>query len=364
MPKFNTPFQFSNGSVQKNRTVLAPMTNGQSHEDGTLSDAELHWLELRAQGGFGMLVSAASHVQADAKAWAGQLGCFADGHIEGLRKFAAIGKKHKTLSILQLFHGGVRSPKSLTGVQPTAPSVIKLDFPDFETPRALEDPEIEAIILKFVAAGKRAHEAGLSGIEVHGANGYLFTQFLSQFNNKRTDRWGGSLENRARLLTQTVRELRKALPVDFLIGVRLLSEDAPMQKGFDVDETKQVIEWLVELKVDYIHISASDAAATAWKYPESNETNLHRFRSVIPSHIALVASGGIKEAKQAEQAIEEGADLVAIAKAAINTPDWPMKAIQPGFVAKPFPISKEEATAVGISPPFQKMLGHFKLIKD
>lgn len=209
MQNLTSSFLLQTGHVQKNRLVLAPMTNSQSHEDGTLSDAELHWLELRAKGGFGMIISAASHVQPNAKAWVGQMGCFSDVHLDGLEKLAAIGKKHDALTILQLFHGGVRSPKDVTGEQPTAPSAVTLDFPGFDMPRALEDAEIDEIIKNFVTAAKRAHQAGLSGIEVHGANGYLFTQFLSQLTNKRRDKWGGSLENRARLLIQTVQESRK-----------------------------------------------------------------------------------------------------------------------------------------------------------
>ena len=363
MPKFTSSFKFLSGVTQKNRTVLAPMTNSQSHEDGTLSAAELHWLELRAKGGFGMIISAASHVQADAKAWAGQMACFSDVHIEGLKQLAVIGNKNNALTILQIFHGGVRSPKNLTGVQPTAPSAVTLDFPGFETPRALEDAEIEKIISNFVDAAKRAHQAGLSGVEVHGANGYLFTQFLSQQTNKRTDKWGGSLENRARFLIQTVTELKKTLPKDFIVGVRFLPEDSPAQKGFDIDEVKKVIEWLVQLNVDYVHISASDTATTSWKYPDSKETNIHRLRSVVPANVALMFCGGVKEAKQAEFALSEGADLVALAKTAISTPDWPLKAVEPGFVPKPFPMTEAEATAVGISPPFMAMLKGYKLIQ-
>ena len=342
---------------------MAPMTNGQSHEDGSLSHAELRWLEMRAEGGFGMIITAASHVQRSAQAWAGQMGCFSDTHIPGLKQLAEIGKKNNSLTILQLFHGGVRSPSSLTKVQPTAPSVITLDIPGFETPRALEDAEIEAIIANFIAAGKRAHEAGLSGVEVHGANGYLFTQFLSTFNNKRTDRWGGTLENRARFLIQTVTGLRKTLPKEFIIGVRLLSEDAPNQKGFDIDETKQVAAWLAKLGVDYIHISAYDTAATAWKYPESKETNIHRLRSALPAEVALIASGGVKEPGQADAALNEGADLVALARAAISTPDWPIQAAKPNFVPKRLPMTKVEAASVGVSPPFIPYLVQFKLVE-
>jgi 2,4-dienoyl-CoA reductase-like NADH-dependent reductase (Old Yellow Enzyme family) len=362
MHTLTSSFLLQTGHTQKNRTVLAPMTNSQSHEDGTLSDAELHWLELRAEGGFGMVISAASHVQPNAKAWVGQMGCFSDMHIDGLHKLAVIGKKNDALTILQLFHGGIRSPRNVTGEQPTAPSEVTLDFPGFEIPRALEDAEIEDIIKNFVEAAKRAHQAGLSGIEVHGANGYLFTQFLSQQTNKRTDKWGGSLENRARLLIQTVRAIKEALPADFIVGVRVLSEDTSSQKGFDIDETTKVIEWLVQLNVDYVHISAQDIAATSWKYPDSKETNLHRFRNVVPSRIALIGSGGVKVAKDAEIALHEGADLVALGKTAISTPDWPLKAVEPGFVPKPFPMTESEAASVGITAPFMEMLSGYHLV--
>ena len=362
MQNLMSSFQLQTGHTQKNRTVLAPMTNSQSHDDGTLSDAELHWLALRAEGGFGMIISAASHVQPNAKAWAGQMGCFSDTHIDGLSKLAAIGKKNNALTILQLFHGGVRSPRDITGEQPTAPSAVTLDFPGFETPRALEDTEIEEIIQNFVAAAKRAHTAGLSGVEVHGANGYLFTQFLSTQTNLRTDQWGGALENRARLLIQTVQAIKQAVPADFIVGVRLLPEDSPAQKGFDIDETTQVIEWLVKLNVDYVHISSPKVGAITWKYPNNQETDLHRFRKVIPAQIALIACGGVKVASDVELALGEGADLVAVGKTAINTPDWPLRAVEPGFMPKSFPMTEAEAAEAGIAPPFMAMLRDYHMV--
>ena len=362
MQTLTSSFHFKTGHTQKNRTVLAPMTNSQGHDDGTLSNAELHWLALRAEGGFGMIISAASHVQPNAKAWPGQMGCFADMHIDGLGKLAAIGNKNSALTILQLFHGGVRSPRNVTGEQPTAPSAVTLDFPGFETPRALEEAEIAEIIGNFVSAAKRAHQAGLSGVEVHGANGYLFTQFLSTHTNQRTDKWGGSLENRARLLVQTVQEIKKAVPADFIVGVRLLPEDSPAQKGFDIDETTTVVEWLVQLDVDYVHISSPAVAATTWKYPNSRETNLHRFRKVVPAEIALIACGGVKVASDVEFALHEGADLVAVGKTAINTPDWPLRAVEPGFMPTPFPMTEAEAAAAGIAPPFVEMLKGYHMV--
>ena len=363
MTKFLSPYTFSNGVVQKNRVVLAPMTNSQSHEDGTLSDAELHWLELRAKGGFGMIITAASHVQRDARAWVGQLGCFSDAQLPGLKRLAEIGKQNKSLTILQLFHGGIRCPRNLNGVQPTAPSVVTLDFPNFEPPRALTEPEIETIINNFVTAGMRAHAAGLSGVEVHGANGYLFTQFLSQLTNLRTDRWGGSLENRARLLTEVVRRLRLRVPAEFIIGVRLLAEDTPAQRGFHVQETLQVVKWLAELGVHYIHVSASDLAATSWHHQGDPETNLHRFRSALPATIALVAVGGIHDPKRANFALAEGADLIALGRAAISTPDWPVQAEREGFTPTAFPLTPDKAVSVGISAPFLSILRQFGLVQ-
>lgn len=363
MRTFQSPFKFASGLIMKNRTVLAPMTNSQSHEDGTLSDAELKWLEMRAAGGFGMLISAASHVQVGARAWAGQLGCFAEAHVPGLRKLAELGRRHDCATILQLFHGGVRSPRALTGVQPTAPSAVTLDFPGFEVPRALTEAEIEQIITDFVAAGVRAHRAGLTGVEVHGANGYLFTQFLSRVNNTRTDRWGGSLENRARLLIETTRRLRAAVPADFVVGVRLLPEDAPTQRGFDIDETIQVTKWLSALNIDYVHVSAADVGAVSWKYPSESITNLRRVRNALPDRVALMACGGIQQPERAELALNEGADLVALGKVAISTPNWPNAAATKNFAPVAFPLTPAQAAAVGVSAPFAAVLGHFGLVK-
>jgi 2,4-dienoyl-CoA reductase-like NADH-dependent reductase (Old Yellow Enzyme family) len=163
-------------------------------------------------------------------------------------------------------------------------------------------------------------------------------------------------------LIQTVKEIKKALPADFIVGVRVLPEDTAPQKGFDIDETTQVVEWLVELNVDYVHISAQDVAAQSWKYPNGEETNLHRFRDVVPARIALIGCGGVKVAKDVEFALNQGADLVAIGKSAINTPDWPLRSVEPGFVPKPFPMTEAEATAAGIAAPFMEMLKDYHLV--
>jgi 2,4-dienoyl-CoA reductase-like NADH-dependent reductase (Old Yellow Enzyme family) len=355
------PFLFNNGQVVKNRMMLAPMTNWQSQPDGTLGDAEYNWLRMRAEGGFGTIITAGSATSANAIAYPGQLAAYSDRHILGLRRLSEMTKENGALSIVQLMPPGMRAPAELnSGAQPAAPSVVHFSFPNFEVPRELTDAEILQIKKDVVESVVRAVESGVSGIELHGANGYLFTQFLSKTTNKRTDRWGGSNENRARLLLETLQEAKARVPKDFIIGVRLLAEDSPAQRGFDIDETLEVIRWMNGIDYTYLHLSAGQTLATSWKYPEESKTNLARVREVLRADIALVASGGIVSANDAVQALREGADFVAIAKAAIVTPDWPKRIVEPGFKIPSFPRTVAQLAEVGVTSPFISFLNSMK----
>ena len=187
----------------KNRFMLAPLTNLQSHADGCLSDDEFHWLTLRAKGGFGLTMTCAAHVQAQGQGFPGQLGVFSDAHVEGLTRLAAAIKAEGSLAMMQLHHAGMRSPAKLTGGTPVCPS------DNAETgARALTLAEVEQLAEDFIAAALRAERAGFDGVEIHGAHGYVISQFLSPEINQRTDRYGGSLENRARLLFDVVAGVR------------------------------------------------------------------------------------------------------------------------------------------------------------
>lgn len=358
------PYTFEKQISMKNRTVVAPMTNMQSNEDGSLNENELRWLSARAAGGFGMVITCASHVRKDAKAWHGQLGIFDDSLLPGLKAVATEMRRHGALSIVQLFHGGMRSTSDTTGQQPVAPSVVHQDFPGFEVPRALEEKEIEQIIQDFKAAAVRAKTAGFDGIEIHGANGYLFTQFLSKATNLRDDKWGGSNANRARFLLRVTEEIRKAVPAPFIVGVRLLPEDTPKARGFDIDETTEVLGWLADRNVDYVHLSGKDVRGNPWKYPEGSFTHVARFRKALPGTVSLIACGGIQTEGDAQAAFREGADLVALGKAAITDPDWPKRAQEPGFKPKAIPMTPDEAKARAISPPFIKYLQTMKMITE
>ncbi|MEE4659422.1 MAG: NADH:flavin oxidoreductase, partial [Halieaceae bacterium] len=218
-----TPLRFACGAEMKNRFMLAPMTNQQSHDDGRLSEDEYRWLVMRAEGGFGATMTCASHVQAIGKGFPGQLGCFADEHLPGLARLAQGIKQHDSLALLQLHHAGMRSPQEQIGEAPVCPSA------DADTgARALTLAEVEQVRDDFIAAALRAEQAGFDGVELHGAHGYLLGQFLSPGINQREDAYGGSAGNRARLVHEIIAGVRAQCRPDFMLGLRLSAE------GFDL----------------------------------------------------------------------------------------------------------------------------------
>src|SRR6185295_18253617 len=193
------------GLVVPNRIALAPMTNGQSLPDGSLGDDELQWLARRADGGFGLVATCAAYVALDGKAWDGQLGVDRDDHVPGLARLAARLRGAGAAAIVQLFHGGVRATRRLTGEQVWSASTWHEDKKDFEPPRPGTAGDIARLIDQFAAAAARCERAGFDGIEIHGAHGYILSQFLSATMNPRTDGWGGDLVGRARLVREVTR---------------------------------------------------------------------------------------------------------------------------------------------------------------
>jgi 2,4-dienoyl-CoA reductase-like NADH-dependent reductase (Old Yellow Enzyme family) len=250
MQRLFEPMSFLSGPPMKNRFMLAPLTNSQSHDDGRLSDEEFHWLVMRAQGGFGMTMTCAAHVQAQGRGFPGQLGIFSDDHLEGLTRLAEAIGRHGSLSSVQLHHAGMRSPAALIGTAPQCPS----ENEEFGA-RALSTWEVDQVIEDFGLAALRAEQAGFDGVELHAAHGYLLCQFLSGEINHRTDRFGGSLDNRARPLFDIVDEIRSRCRADFQIGVRL----SPERFGMKLNEVRQVTQRLIrESAIDYLDISLWD----------------------------------------------------------------------------------------------------------
>ena len=169
---------FISGKQMPNRFMLAPLTNLQSHDDGTLSDDEYQWLTMRAKGGFGLTMTCAAFAEKNGKGFDGQLGAVGDAHLDGMKRLADGIKQHGSLAYTQIVHGGMRTLEKFTGQRPVCPS------DNGETgARAMTHDEIKATEEAFINAAVLSQQAGFDGMEIHGAHGYLLCQFLSADRN-------------------------------------------------------------------------------------------------------------------------------------------------------------------------------------
>ncbi|HEX2876989.1 MAG TPA: NADH:flavin oxidoreductase [Polyangiaceae bacterium] len=341
------PVHFPSGLVAKNRVALAPMTNQQSNADGSLSEAELAWLRRRARGGFGIVMTCAAHVSADGQGWPGELGVFDDRLQPGLERLAQALRTDGAASIVQIFHGGVRADTKASGLPSISSSAA-------EGARAATEEDLERVIRDFGQAARRAEAAGFDGVELHGAHGYLFTQFLSTTQNQRTDQWGGSLENRARLLLRAFDEVRKHTSRKFTVGVRLSPENFGNAKGLDLDESLQVARWLSERELDFLHLSLWEALRNTTKRPDEHALPL--FRSAVGPKVPLLVAGKIWTRAEAEQLLALGADGVALGRSGILNPDWPLQIASASFEPLRPPVTIEQLRSLDLSPPFAEYM--------
>lgn len=339
--KLFDPIRLNDSATSRNRWCLAPMTNTQSEEDGVVGADEKKWLESQASAGFGLVLTCAAYVMRQGKAWDGQMGAYREDLLPGLKDLTEAVRLEGALPILQLFHGGARAPSFLTGSQPVSASSFYMDVPGFEEPRALGFEEIDDIVEAFASATALAKRAGFAGVEIHGANGYLITQFLSTETNLRSDEYGGDLEGRARFLMEIMERCRSAVTPSFLIGVRL----SPEGIGLDLDETVTVARWLVGKGADFIDISHIDVAAPAQKYPDDNRPVFAYFREAVGEEI-LIAGGGIVSSEQADAALEAGADLVFAGRGAIGNADF-VNRLKSGEKLDPPPYSRAHLQDIG-----------------
>ena len=339
------PLRFPCGIEMNNRFMLAPLTNTQSHEDGTLSEDEYRWLTMRAKGNFGLVMTCASHVQEIGKGFSGQLGIFSDAHIKGHKKLVKGIKKHGSLAVIQLHHAGMRSPATIINDQPICPS----ENEEYGA-RALSIEEVFQLRDDFVNAALRAKKCGYDGVEVHGAHGYILTQFISKEINKRTDRYGGNLENRTRLLYEIIHGIRNGCGEEFIIGVRL----SPERFGMDLHEVKEICTQLDrEGTIDFLDISLWDT----FKMPEDeqykDQSLLDHFTNLSFKKALLTVAGKIKSGHDVNKVLERGVDFVTIGRSAILHHDFPLRVLEdPGFTPKELPVSSRYLGHEGLGKNF------------
>lgn len=349
----NTPLSFPHGGSMKNRFMLAPMTNQQSHDDGILSDDEFTWLTRRAEGGFGMTVTCAAHVQENGKTWPGELGVFGDQHIEGLSRLAAGLRAHGSLGVVQLFHGGRRAvPELFGGAAPKAPSE------DAETGAvALTLAEIEALRDSFITAAARCHKAGFGGVEIHAAHGFMICQFLSPEFNRRTDAYGGTPENRARLLDEIIDGIRAACGAEFTIGIRL----SPEHNGLVFDEMLNLAaRLLIDPRIDFIDMSMRDAFKLPNDAAYADKTLTQWYTGLPRGGVRLGITGMLRTPEAIHRAMDSGADFVVIGRAAILHHDFPQQmADDPQFVPRTTPVAADVLLSESLSPTFVAYMRSF-----
>jgi 2,4-dienoyl-CoA reductase-like NADH-dependent reductase (Old Yellow Enzyme family) len=345
MDRLFEPLTFKRGPATKNRFMLAPLTNLQSHADGTLSDEEFHWLTLRARGGFGVVSTCAAHVQAIGQGFPGQLGVWSDRHVAGLARLAAELKRHGSVAVAQLHHAGLRSPAALIGAAPVSAS------DDEKTgARALTTEEVEQLAGDFVRAAARAERAGFDGVQVHGAHGYIVCQFLSAETNRRDDHYGGCLDNRCRLLFDILEGIRAQCRPDFLVSVRL----SPERFGMTLKETTVIAQRLMSSGlIDLLDMSLWDV----FKEPEEAEFKskplIEWFTPLDRGEVRLSAAGKIRSAADAQRVFSAGVDALTIGRAAILHHDFPERCRDdPFFEPVELPVTSDYLRSEGLSEPF------------
>ena len=348
-----TPITFSNGSTMKNRFMLAPMTNCQSLEDGRLSEEEFHWLTMRAKGQFGLVMTCASHVQEIGKGFPGQLGIFSDEHIAGHQRLAKAIKEQGSLAVIQLHHAGMRSPAEIIKQAPVCPSENEKTGA-----RALSLVEVKQLRDDFINAAIRSQKSGYDGVEVHGAHGYILTQFLSSEINHRTDEYGGDLTNRSRILFEIIEGIRKACGKDFLLGVRL----SPERFGMNLLEIKELCLQLVETgHIDFLDISLWDCFKMPNEEAFQDQSLLAHFTSLDFKNVLWTVAGKIRNAQDVQKILASGVDFVTIGRSGILHHDFPTKVMENSdFVPIEIPVSVKYLSDEGLSDKFIEYMSKWK----
>jgi len=339
------PLTFASGATLKNRFMLAPLTNHQSHADGTLSDDEFNWLTLRAKGGFAATMTCAAHVQKVGQGFPGQLGLFSDDHLPGLTRLAAAIKAQGSIALTQPHHAGFRSPPELIGQNPVAPS-----DDEKSGARALSGAEVEQLTEDFIEACVRSEKAGFDGVEIHGAHSYIICAFLSPTLNRRTDAWGGSVEKRAKLVFDILAGVRARCRPGFILGLRL----SPERYGLVLSEMLEVAqEALSSGHLDFLDMSLWDVRKAPEDEAMQGRPLIDYFAELKRGATRLGAAGMINSAADARWVIEQGLDFPIIGRGAILHHDFPKKVqADPNFRQAELPVTGEYLKAEGLGPAF------------
>uniref|UniRef100_UPI00326178E4 oxidoreductase n=1 Tax=Clostridium sp. NkU-1 TaxID=1095009 RepID=UPI00326178E4 len=325
--------------VLKNRLVMSPMGCGLANLDGTPSEDMLAFYEARAIGGAGLIIPEITRINdVHGAGLMRQLSVTKDRHIEPLARLAQVVHRHGSRIFIQLHHPGRETVSALLGGQPVvAPSPIPCKVAKQET-RGLTTEEIKEIIQQFTDGAARVQKAGCDGIELHAAHGYLLHQFLSPYTNKREDEYGGSFENRLRIVTDIIAGIRKACGPDFVVGVRLSVEEFLDKTGvteeyLHIQDGIKIAMALEQEGIDFIDVSCGlyETGMTCVEPMSFPQGWRHDLLAAIKSHVTIPVIGVsvIREPAVAETFLEEGVvDFVSMGRSWIADEEWGKKVLE------------------------------------
>lgn len=307
-----------------NRIVLPPMANSMSGDDGAVTDAHIQHYVRRASAGVGMVIIEHAFVRRDGRYDSRQLGIDDDALVPGLSRLAAAVKACDTVVGIQITHGGGKVKRKVIGGQPLAPSDGKLPNVGTDAARALTLTDLDALERRYRDAAQRAVEAGFDFVEVHGAHGYLLSEFLSPLANRRSDEYGGNLENRLRFPLRIVKAVREVVGDAFLLLYRLGGSDY-MPGGLTEAEGQQAARALVAAGIDLMDVSGGLCDATLPGWDGESQGYFVPLAAGIKAAVSVpvIAVGGITDPVYADQVIRSGqVDLVGIGRAILKNADW------------------------------------------
>ncbi|MDO3387942.1 NADH:flavin oxidoreductase [Gilvimarinus sp. SDUM040013] len=319
----------------KNRTALAPMTRISTRGDGIPTEKMAQYYRRFAEGGFGLIITEGTYTDKHyAQAYPNQPGITCEKQRKGWEAVVKSTKKAGGKIILQLMHAGALSQhlsntRSASAVPPIGSMMAGYSEKSgaFPTPHAMNGAEIDQAIEGFAKSAQRAEEAGFDGVEIHGANGYLIDQFLSDYTNQREDMYGGDIQSRSHFLIETITNIRLVASPDFLVGVRVSQgkiNDASYRWPGGVKDAEYLFPNIESAGADYIHFASAGKGFEHGSHT-SDGVSLPQLAKLL-CHIPVIANGSLHEHQEYSRIItERHADMIAIGKCALVNPDWPIK---------------------------------------
>jgi 2,4-dienoyl-CoA reductase-like NADH-dependent reductase (Old Yellow Enzyme family) len=340
----------------RNRIVVSPMCQ-YSSTDGFASDWHLVHLGSRAVGGAALVFTEATSVSQEGRISPQDLGIWKDEHIEMLARITRFIRSQGALAGVQLAHAGRKAstyrpwekpgtiPESAGGWKSVAPSAVP--FEGYATPAALDENGIQEVVKAFAAAARRACQAGFQVVELHAAHGYLIHQFLSPLANKRTDSYGGSFENRTRLVREVIAAVRKVWPEGYPLWVRISATDW-IEGGWDLEQSVELAKQIGPLGVDLVDCSSGGISPKAkipvragYQVPFAEE--IRRKAGIMTGAVGMITT----PAEVDEIIRDEKADVVLMAREFLRQPYWPLGAAQELGFANPWPVQYLRAAPDG-----------------